>query len=450
MTRISDRRLIARLETLAARERATTLSVLLHLNEVERRGLHLAMGYASMFDFATRRLGYSAPAAGRRVQVARCIRRHPEIVALLRRNEVNLSSICMIGRVITAENCATLLDSIRGKSQREVEALAAAYRPRIRIRDRVTPVALHAPGAGNGRPERPDDARTPGLFESRSAVASVGAEGNGNGGGGTTGMGSPTAGERVTRNRNGDEPVGGVRTGGDGNGVAADRGRADGRAADDDCAPQPGGRPEEKFRVQFAAGSEFVRKFEAVRALLSSRFPRGASFEQVFEATMESFLERHSPEERSARREQRRARARSGERARRTEEPHATRSTSRALRNPTRSRHVPAAIRDAVHARDGRRCTYVGPDGRRCSATHHLQIDHVTPFGKGGATTSENLRLLCAAHNGLEAERAYGSDWMRRFRGGAGGRPAPDPELSRIGWDPEDRRSTARNAVRRE
>jgi 5-methylcytosine-specific restriction endonuclease McrA len=410
MTRISDRRLVARLESLVARERDTTLNILRHLNEVERRGVHLSMGYASMFDFAKRRLGYSESAAGRHLQVARCIRKHPEIVALLRRNEVNLSSIGVISRVITAENSAALLDAIRKKSCREVEAVAAAYHPMVRIRDRVSPVSVLVPGAASGPPGQREGDCGPGLFESRSATADASRVGC------SAGIG--------------DRPAGAPAGEGDGgSGPAGDRARGE-RAGDrtgassEDTAPRTMAKAEEKFRFQFAAGPVFVRKFEVVRALLSTRFPKGASFEQVFEATLDSFLERHSPARRNERRERRRMRTRSSERAGRTGnlERSGTCSPSREPRSPVRSRHVPAAVRDAVYARDGGQCTYVGADGSRCGSTHHLQIDHVTPFGRGGPTTTENLRLLCAAHNGLEAERAYGADWMRRFLPGAGGR----------------------------
>ncbi|NNE07888.1 MAG: HNH endonuclease [Gemmatimonadetes bacterium] len=70
-----------------------------------------------------------------------------------------------------------------------------------------------------------------------------------------------------------------------------------------------------------------------------------------------------------------------------------------------RSRHVPARVRDEVFLRDAFRCTFVAPDGTRCDATRHLQIDHVRPFALGGKHEPENLRLLCGAHNRREAER---------------------------------------------
>jgi hypothetical protein len=40
----------------------------------------------------------------------------------------------------------------------------------------------------------------------------------------------------------------------------------------------------------------------------------------------------------------------------------------------------------------------------------------VTPFARGGPSTPSNLRLLCAQHNRLEAERIYGFDVRERIR----------------------------------
>jgi len=58
----------------------------------------------------------------------------------------------------------------------------------------------------------------------------------------------------------------------------------------------------------------------------------------------------------------------------------------------------------------------VSGDGKRCQAREHLQFDHRTPLGKGGEWTSENVRLLCPAHNQLEADREYGEGFMHQTR----------------------------------
>jgi hypothetical protein len=118
------------------------LTILLHLHEVERRKLHLKLGYASLFDFATRHLRYSESAAGRRIQAARCIAKHPEVKGLLERNEVNLSTIAMVSRILNDTNKDELLAAIRNKSQRQVESLVVATKPATRVRDRIKPVLV--------------------------------------------------------------------------------------------------------------------------------------------------------------------------------------------------------------------------------------------------------------------------------------------------------------------
>jgi 5-methylcytosine-specific restriction endonuclease McrA len=80
------------------------------------------------------------------------------------------------------------------------------------------------------------------------------------------------------------------------------------------------------------------------------------------------------------------------------------------------SRHIPAPIRRAVHGRDGGRCTYVDKKGRRCTARRHLEFHHDDPFGRGGAHSLKNVRLMCRSHNLLLAERDYGKDAMERHR----------------------------------
>ena len=77
---LSDHEIISRTETLVARARRLTLTVLLHLMEIERRKLFLKAGYGSMFVYCTAGLGYSASAAKRRICTARCIARFPVVV----------------------------------------------------------------------------------------------------------------------------------------------------------------------------------------------------------------------------------------------------------------------------------------------------------------------------------------------------------------------------------
>lgn len=61
---------------------------------------------------------------------------------------------------------------------------------------------------------------------------------------------------------------------------------------------------------------------------------------------------------------------------------------------------IPREVVDAVYSRDGGRCVY-------CGSTENLQLDHIIPFSKGGATTLENLQLLCQKCN-LEKSNKIG------------------------------------------
>jgi hypothetical protein len=76
-----------------------------------------------------------------------------------------------------------------------------------------------------------------------------------------------------------------------------------------------------------------------------------------------------------------------------------------------RSKHIPRAVRREVMARDGYQCTFMGPEGNRCPERGRLQLEHYpVPAGCGGASTTDNLRVRCAAHNLLAAEHFYGRD----------------------------------------
>ena len=53
-------------------------------------------------------------------------------------------------------------------------------------------------------------------------------------------------------------------------------------------------------------------------------------------------------------------------------------------------RHVPLELRDALRIRDRFRCTTPG-----CTNWAHLEMDHTTPYARGGETSYDNLDHLC-------------------------------------------------------
>lgn len=78
------------------------------------------------------------------------------------------------------------------------------------------------------------------------------------------------------------------------------------------------------------------------------------------------------------------------------------------------SRHIPAAVKREVWARDAGRCAFIGTRGR-CAERGFLELHHVVPFADGGASDATNLQLRCRAHNAYEAEQWFGPSIVREL-----------------------------------
>jgi hypothetical protein len=84
---------------------------------------------------------------------------------------------------------------------------------------------------------------------------------------------------------------------------------------------------------------------------------------------------------------------------------------------PTKSRHIPAAVRRAVTGRDDGQCTFVSSNGRRCAARAFIEYHHGgMPYAHGGPATVENIALHCRAHNAYEGRRIFGRHLPREIR----------------------------------
>ncbi len=59
MKHLSSEELLARTKNLVAEERRATLALIEHLQEIEARRIYAELGYASLWEFATRYLGLS-------------------------------------------------------------------------------------------------------------------------------------------------------------------------------------------------------------------------------------------------------------------------------------------------------------------------------------------------------------------------------------------------------
>jgi 5-methylcytosine-specific restriction endonuclease McrA len=147
---------------------------------------------------------------------------------------------------------------------------------------------------------------------------------------------------------------------------------------------------ERRSVITIPADDDFMGMLEQVKMLASHQLRAGMGMQDVLKIAMRYYIKQKDPHARAMRRK-------------------ATAETKPVQQKTTSSnpRHIPAAVRDEVHVRD-QRCTYVGPDGKRCNSPHVLQVDHVKPVARKGAATIDNLRLLCAEHNRLEWRKLTG------------------------------------------
>jgi hypothetical protein len=152
---------------------------------------------------------------------------------------------------------------------------------------------------------------------------------------------------------------------------------------------------EDRHLVRFTTTTELRDKLERLRALMRSSVPDG-DLAQLIDIAVTEKLERIE-----------------AKRFGKTQKPR--QELTETDTTPT-SRHIPAAVRRAVHARDGDRCAFRDKNGRRCAKRHDLEFHHKKPFARGGDHSPSNVTLMCRMHNTLMAELDYGKDVIDRFR----------------------------------
>jgi 5-methylcytosine-specific restriction endonuclease McrA len=344
---VSDQQLRSGLASLLASGHRTEARIVAHIAEVEERRLHSKDGCASLFEYCVRQLGLSESEAFHRLTAARIARRFPVVFAMIERREIHLTAVCLLRDYLTPKNHTELLAEASHKTKFQVQELLARRFPRADVVSRIRKL----PGPVVSAAALPINStplaeRTP-LAEHAPAVESA----------------SPSAALRWAS-----IPI-----------VPA-------RASIEPTS-------EARYRIQLNASSALKEKLELFKALVSHSVPNG-DIAAVLERALDLALEQVQKQ-----------------RFAKTSRPPSlrTRTVERRTLSREHREHVPNAVQREVAARDGLRCTYVGAGGCRCSARAFLQIHHEEPWACGGASSTDNLRLLCASHNRLLAERDFGA-----------------------------------------
>ena len=386
LEQLTDGEILLRLADILRQSRRNEAQLVAHIAEADARRLYAREASPSMFAYCTERLHLSEAEAYLRIAAARASRQHPILLAMLADGRLHLTAIAKLAPHLTPDNRDAVLERATHCSKRQVEELAAELAPRpdapalIRKLPEPSPIA---PSPTSGRPcpdriagssfELRPDAVAP-QFEGGHAVAPS-----------EPGLGRDEATSPSPELR--PDGVGQARV-------------APAAAPPASVQPLAPGR----YRVQFTASAGLRDKLERLQALLRSSVP-GADLAAVIEDAVTEKLERLE--------------------ARRFGLTKAPRKNLSQTGTKPASRHIPAAVRRAVHERDGGRCRFVDEQGRRCTARHDLEYHHRHPVAMGGDHSPQGIALACKAHNLYLAEVDYGRAAMARHRRSSAGPPGP-------------------------
>jgi hypothetical protein len=328
-------------------------------------------------------LGLSEGGAYNRIEAARAARRYPVVLELLRTGALHLTAVRVLAPHLTEDNHRSVLASARGKTREEVLAIAAALSPQPAVAcslRRLGRRSTEVTEASGERPAAVAASQVPLIALAASAGAVVA---------------SPTVAETIAEPAVPTVAVLGMP------GAAATTAPASGTTAPTADHPGPA-TPRvtasltprapaaitplapEFYRLIVTMTAATRREWQQARELIDG--DDAHVLERILQAALPVLLQRRVG---AARR------------------PGPRRATG------AHSRHIPAEVRRAVHARDGGSCAFVGSAGERCGDRRFLQFHHLRPWMAGGASTPENIALRCREHNQHESDVFFGGSRSR-------------------------------------
>ncbi len=156
----------------------------------------------------------------------------------------------------------------------------------------------------------------------------------------------------------------------------------------------------DRLLVSFSISKEFNDKLNHLKDLLGHVDP-SMTTETLLARLAELGLDKYDPQRKAARAVVR-SEKKSGDQKADATAPRTF--SSKREDNPAsaaevkRTRYIKVRERHRVES-DGRGCTFVSHNGRRCESKRFLQLDHIEPFAKGGESRVDNLRWMCGEHN---------------------------------------------------
>lgn len=329
-----------------------------HVGEIDARQSYRDEGYPSMIAFCEQVFELSEAAALKRIRVARLAREFPAIFEALAMGKLSLSCVILLSPHLTAQNADELIAAAAHAPKSELGQLIARWFPKQDVAAKLEAVVGPAPMLGDQlSPKRVENAVDVELSQRRVSGAV-------------------------------DEQLSAQTVG-----AAVDDQLCS--KAVETAIPRPKVSPlsADRFALQLTVSRCTHDKLRYAQELLSHQLPSG-DLPEVFDRALDALIMQLEKRKFAA-------------------TPRPREANHRATLSP---RHVPAHVKREVWVRDGGQCTFVSDEGHRCEARKLLEFDHIVEMARGGKATVDGMRLRCHTHNQFEAERTFGTEFMRAKR----------------------------------
>ena len=346
LSHINNSQLLKDFSLAVLKEREAIADVISYLCHIWERKLYAKLGYSSLFNFLIEKHHYSKAAAYRRIQAAKLVHREPRVLEYLKSSKLNLTTIGQIEPYAVGEKQDFLIQSALGKTKEEVEMLLASFSHKVDShRDKIRRLPILK--AGSAAELKCTELKQADLLSETKKKA----------------QSSEINSQEKKPERSMEISL-----------AFSSDATSDTDTAASDITPKKA--EIRRVKIEFVANESVAVKIERAKQILRHKYPKG-KLEDIFNEALDLLLEKKDPI--------------------RKIEKQKKKNTLPVIQ--PNSRYIPKAIQREVYTRDQARCSYKSSEGKQCGEQNFLELDHIHPWSLGGASTSENLRLLCRTHN---------------------------------------------------